>query len=568
MIGVDGNVFIQIGIVVIIAALAAFLLRLIKQPQILAYVLVGILITPVLHLVTDTSIIESMSIIGIAFLLFIVGLEMDLKALKNVAFVSSLGGFIQIVILFVLGYLAALLLGFLSLEASYFGLVLSFSSTMVVLKLLSDKRQLNTLHGRIVLGILLLEDVIAIFAISVLSSVNEFSLALLGLQLLKFLSLFIIAFLLSKYVFPSVFRFSAKHQELLLIMSLAVCFLFALGFFYLGFSIAIGAFVAGIALGNLSYNLEIIGKMKSLRDFFALIFFVSLGMGLSLSALQGLWIPLVVFILIILLLKPIIIMTICSLFKYTKKPAFLTAISLAQVGEFSLIIAAQGLAFGHISQEMFSLVVIIALISMSWTSYFIEHGNWFYRILRRPLRLFDVFTTQGSEYLPLEAKPTIVLCGYNRIGYSVLRDLRHLKKKVLVIDYNPEIISLLVNQGFHCIYGDVTDEEITSRMNLRTIELLISTVPEMNDNLFLIRKVRQFNKKAHIVVTASDIDGALKLYERGADYVILPHFLGGEHVSHLIGKVQTKKIKLPEEKKRHLDDLYRRKQIGHEHPKH
>ncbi len=568
MIGVEGDIFIQIGIVIIIAALAAFLLRLIKQPQILAYVLVGILITPVLHLVTNTSIIESMSIVGIAFLLFIVGLEMDLKALKNVAFVSSVGGLIQIIILFLLGYLTALLLGFLSLEASYIGLVLSFSSTMVVLKLLSDKRQLNTLHGRIVVGILLMEDIVAIFALSVLSSINEFSLVLLGIQLLKFLSLFIIAFLLSKYIFPSVFRFSAKHQELLLIMSLAVCFLFSLGYFYLGFSIAIGAFVAGVALGNLDYNLEIIGKVKSLRDFFALIFFVSLGMGLSLSALQGLWIPLVVLILIIILIKPIITMTICSLFKYTQKPAFLTALSLAQVSEFSLIIAAQGLLLGHISQDLFSLVVIVALVSMSLTSYFIEYGNWFYRIMRRPLRLFDIFTTEGLEYLPLEAKPTIILCGYNRIGYSVLRDLRELKKKVLVVDYNPEIISLLVNQGFHCIYGDVSDEEILARMNLRHIELLISTVPDMPDNLLLIRKIRQVNKKAHIIVTASDIDGALKLYEHGADYVTLPHFLGGEHVSNLISKVREKKIKLAEEKKRHINDLHLRKQIGHEHPKH
>lgn len=568
MIGVDGDIFIQIGLIFIIAALAAFMLRLLKQPQILAYVLVGVLLTPVLHIVTNTSIIESMSIVGIAFLLFIVGLEMDLKALKHVAFVSSVGGLIQIIILFVLGYLVALLLGFLSLEASYIGLVLSFSSTMVVLKLLSDRRQLNTLHGRIAVGILLMEDVVAIFALSVLSSINDFSLALLGIQLLKFLSLFIIAFLLSKYVFPSVFRFSAKHQELLLIMSLAVCFLFALGYFYLGFSIAIGAFVAGVALGNLDYNLEIIGKVKSLRDFFSLIFFVSLGMGLSLSALQRQWVPLVVLILIIILIKPFITMTLCSLFKYTQKPAFLTAVSLAQVSEFSLIIATQGLLFGHISQETFSLIVMVTLVSMSLTPYFVNYGQWFYRILRRPLRIFEVFTTEGLEYLPMDVKPTIVLCGYNRIGYSILRNLQHLKKKVLVVDYNPEIISLLVNQGYHCIYGDVSDEEIIARMNLRNLELLISTVPDMPDNLLLIRKVRQVNKKANIIVTASEIDGALKLYEHGADYVILPHFLGGEHVSHLIGKVREKKIKLGEERKRHIDDLYQRKQIGHEHPKH
>src|SRR3989338_5195646 len=297
MIDAAGDVFIQLGMVIILAAIAAFLLRLFKQPQILAYVVVGVLITPVFKVITNTSIIESMSIIGIAFLLFIVGLEMDLKALRNVAFVSSVGGLIQIILLFVLGYVVALLLGFLSLEASYIGLILAFSSTMVVIKLLSDKRELHTLHGRIVIGILLMEDIVAIFVLSVLSSINSFSVPVFGIAMLKFVSLFLIAFLLSKYVFPVSFRFAARHQELLLILSLAVCFLFSLSFQYLGFSIAIGAFVAGVALGNLDYNLDIISKVKSLRDFFALLFFVSLGMGLSLAVIKLAWLPLIVLFL-------------------------------------------------------------------------------------------------------------------------------------------------------------------------------------------------------------------------------------------------------------------------------
>src|SRR3989338_3431589 len=355
MIGVENaDIFLQLGIVVIVAAIAAFLLRVLKQPQILAYVVVGILLTPVLHIVTDTSIIQSMSIIGIAFLLFLVGLEMDLKSLQSVAFVSSLGGLAQIVILFIVGYLIALLLGFLSLEAAYIGLMVVFSSTMVVMKILSDKRELQTLHGRIIVGILLIEDIIAILALSLLSTSNGFALMLLLTALLKFASLFAIAFLTSKYIFPPLFRFAAMHQELLLITSVSICFLFALAFSYWGFSLAIGAFLAGIALGNLEYRLEIIGKVKSLRDFFALLFFVSLGMRLSLEAIQQQWIALLVVLGIIIILKPIVTMTICSLFKYTKKPSFLTANALSQVGEFSLIVAAQGLALGHISQNLFS----------------------------------------------------------------------------------------------------------------------------------------------------------------------------------------------------------------------
>jgi len=271
--GVDGNLFLEIGLIFIAAAIAAFILRILKQPQILAYVLVGILVTPVFKLVTDTGIIESMSVVGIAFLLFIVGLEMDIKSLRNVALASTLGGGIQTVLLFGLGYLVSLLLGFLSLEAAYVGLLLAFSSTMVVMKLLlSDRKELQTLHGKLILGILLMQDIVAIFALSIMTSISDFNLVLFGIALVKFLALFLVAFLASKYLFPRVFQFAAKNQELLLISSLAVCFAFSLAFFYLGFSVAIGAFIAGVALGNLRYNLEIIAKVKSLKDFFSLIF--------------------------------------------------------------------------------------------------------------------------------------------------------------------------------------------------------------------------------------------------------------------------------------------------------
>jgi len=559
--------FTELGIVIIIAAIAAFFLRLIKQPQILAYIIVGVLITPVFQWITDTTVIESMSAIGIAFLLFIVGMEIDIKSLKNVAFITSLGSTIQIIILFTLGYLVALMLGYLSIEAAYIGLMLCFSSTMIVMKLLSDNRELNTLHGRIVIGTLLVEDIVAILTLSVLSSINNFSIILLIFALIKFISMFLVAYFASKFIFPPIFRYAAENQELLLISSLAVCFIFSLTFYYLGFSIAIGAFIAGITLGNLDYNLEIIGKIKSLRDFFAVLFFVSLGMGLSLAVIKKMWFPFIIITLTIIVLKPLIVMTICSLFKYTKKPSFSTAISLAQTGEFALIVAAQGLVLGHITQDLFSLIVMITLFTITLTSYFIKYDYLLYKALEKPLKIFDVFTTEGLEYLPNQTKPSIILCGHNRIGYSILRDLKDVKKKVLVIDYNPEVISKMVKEGYHCIYGEVTDEEIIERMNPSTISILISTVPDINDSTFLIRKIRAVNKKAKIFVTASDIEDAILLYNYGADYVILPHFLGGEHVANLITNVRNNKVKLEEEKKHHLDHLTERINMGHEHPK-
>lgn len=567
MASINGDIFLQLGIIVIIAAAAAYILKLLKQPQILAYVLAGILITPVFKLVTDTSMIESMSLIGVAFLLFIVGMEIDLKKLQSVALVSTLGGGILILLMFVLGYLLALLLGFLNIEAAYIGLMLAFSSTMVVMKILSDRRELNTLHGRIIVGILLLEDIVAIFALSILTSLTDFTISLFGIALLKFLMLFATAFLCSKYLFPRIFRFAAQKQELLLITSVAVCFLFSLAFFYFGFSIVIGAFLAGLTLGNLEYNLDIIGKIKPLRDFFSLLFFVSLGMGLSLSVFKKLWLPLIVLTIVILLLKPLIIMTVCSLFKYTKKPAFLTASSLAQTGEFSLIIAVQGLTLGHISEDFFSLVVLTMVITITFSTYYMKYNQWLYKTLKPFMSIFDAFTNEKMEYIPSDVKPKIILCGHNRIGYSIVNKLKTVKKEILIIDYNPEIISHMVKEGYHCIYGEVTDEEIVERMNLKEITMLISTVPEMQDNLFLLKKVRAVNRRAKTFLTASTIEEALKLYENGADYVILPHFLGGEHASNLIEDIRMKHTDLKNERKTHIWALKKRKEIGQEHPK-
>ena len=567
MVTITGGLFLDLGLVIIIAAAAAYILRLLKQPQILAYVLVGILVTPTLGVEINQDIINSMSIIGIAFLLFIVGLEMDIKSLRSVSLVSTLGGTIQIIILIVLGYVVSLFLGLLSMEAAYVGLFIAFSSTMVVMKLLSDKKELNTLHGRIVIGILLMEDIVAIFALSVLSSINGFSTLLFIIALIKFFSLFGLAYIASKFIFPTIFKFAAKYHELLLISSLAVCFMFSLVFQYLGFSIAIGAFVAGIALGNLDYSLEIISKVKGLKDFFALIFFVSLGMGISIDVLEGLWLPLLVILAVVLFLKPLVTMFICLMFKYTKKPSFMTASSLAQTGEFSLIIAAQGLFLGHISKDLFSIIVVVTLLSIIVTSYYIQYNQRFYKIFVKPMKFFDFFTTEGLEYLPTEIEPKYVLCGHNRIGYSILKSLHKVKKRVLVVDYNPEIISKMVDEGYHCIYGEVTDDEIIERMNLKKIKLLISTVPSLQDNLVLIRKIREDNKKAKIFVTANDIEESLKLYEKGASYVILPHFLGGEHVAGMISNIHLKKIDLTEERKKHIEHLEERKKIGHDHPK-
>jgi len=306
------DIFFDIGFIIIIATAFAFIAKLFRQPLIPAYILTGLVIGPFLGLITNTDVIITMSEIGIAFLLFIVGLEIDLRKLGDVGVVSTIGGLTQIMLVFTVSFIISIFIGFIQIEAVYLALIIAFSSTMIVVKLLSDKRQLDTLHGRIILGILLMQDIAAIFALSVLTTLSEFSLLALLLSIIKGIVVFLIALFAGKSLFPVIFTFAAKSQELLFIAAISISFLFSILFSYIGFSIAIGAFVAGVTLANLPYNLEIIGRISSLRDFFSVLFFVSLGMELMLSTFESILKPLMIFLAITILIKPLVVMFICS----------------------------------------------------------------------------------------------------------------------------------------------------------------------------------------------------------------------------------------------------------------
>ena len=563
------NIFFDIGLIIIVVTFFAYLTQLLKQPLIPAYILAGLVLGPFLGLITESSIITTLSEIGIAFLLFIVGLEIDIKKLRDVGLVSSLGSTIKSLILFGIGFLAAMALGFITREAVYIGIIIAFSSTMIVVKLLADKRELDTLHGRIILGMLLMEDIIAILALSVLTTLNDFSIAVVAVSLIKAAAILIIAVLSSKFIFPHMFKFAAKSMELLFLLALTVVFLFSMLSTLLEFSIVIGAFIAGVSLANLPYNIEIASKIKPLRDFFATIFFVSLGLGLAIGSIKLIIKPLILFLLLILFLKPVITMFICSFFGYKRRTSFLTSISLAQISEFSLIIAAQGMALGHLSGEVLTFTVLLAIITIACTSYFIKYEDIAYSKLGTFFKGFDRFTEEekGLEYKG-KKKGHIVLCGYNRVGYSIVKMLKKLKKDILVVDFNPEVIKNLIAQKIPCIYGDVGDIEILERLNLKEARAVISTVPTKRDSLLLIEKTKEASKKTVIYTTASQLDEALELYDAGADYVILPHFLGGEHVSILIEKFTNNVDRIIRHKLNHIKELKERKELGHEHPEH
>ncbi len=545
--------FLGLALIIILGAFLSYIARLLKQPIIPAYVLAGLLIGPagasiignlgvpkiaefLSNLtITNLNTIATLSEIGVALMLFIVGLELDLKKLKSVTSISTIGAPIQIIALFLLGCILAIGFGFRNISIIYIGLFISFSSTVIVIKILSDKKELDTLHGRIIIGILLMEDFFAIISITLLSALGS-SIMLILFALLKAILIIGIAFMLAKYLFPSIFEFAAKSRELLFILSIAVCFLFGAIFIYIGFSMVIGTFVAGLVLGNLEYNIEIASRIKSLRDFFSMIFFVSLGLNLNIITFGNLWVFFSVLFVFIILIKPIIIIMICSLFGYKKHVSFLTATSLAQTSEFSLIIAAQGLYLGHIDNKLFALATLLTMATMTTTSYSLKFEGKIYNTIKNLLGFFERSSPIKSdfEHIDINCKHDIVLCGCNRIGFSILKSATEMKKRTIVVDYNPEVIKELSSRRIHCIYGDVGDVEILDRLDLKNAKILVSTVTSLDGNLLLLKKSKAANPGIVAIMASSQIDGALKLYEQGADYVIIPLLLSGERAAEML----------------------------------
>jgi len=525
----------ELSIILIVATAGALLARWLKQPLIPAYIISGIILGPILHLITDVELISVYAEIGIAFLLFIVGLELDVARIKSIGLVASLGGLIQVVLTFIIAFAVTSYLGLDALQASYMGLVIAFSSTFVVIKLLGDKREIDTLHGRIVIGILLIQDIIAVLALSVIETIDVLSWTVVIAALLKGASLFLASAVISRYIAPRLFNFAAKSNELLFLCSLATMFAFAMFAELIGYSIAIGGFLAGLTLANLPYHGEIIGRVKPLRDFFATLFFVSLGLQFIPFDVSRVWLPLVLVVGLVIVVKPFILLLIGNGFGYSSRTSFIAAVSMAQVSEFSLIMLQMGVDFGHVAQELFSFVVLTTIITIAVSSYFIKYDRWiFARIgwLIRPLEGL------GGGYREPHHVPhrsfDALLVGCDRAGSSVLKELKRQGRKVLVVDFNPEVVRRLVEKHISCVFGDVSDPEFLSDLDLKPLRIIVSTSHEFGVNKEIVRYIKKRKKECMVLVTANTAEEALQLYKRGADYVVLPQMLGGDHVAMML----------------------------------
>lgn len=530
------EIFLQLSVVLVIAAAISYAMKLLKQPLIVGYILTGILVGPgVFGLVSENRAFDAFSQIGVALLLFIIGLELSITVIKRLGKVVFLTAAAILMTVGTIGYLICLAFQLAHLEAVLIGLALFFSSTIIIAKFLSDKKEITRLNGQIAIGVILLDDMIATFALLfVAASKND---ALDGFDIIFLVikgAIFIVSLIFLSYrVLPRITKSIAKSQELLFLFALSWGFGVASIVNLIGFSIEVGALFAGVALAQLPYVHEIGARLKPLRDFFVILFFISLGEHLQLTSLGSVIAPAIVLSLVVMLLKPIVVMLTLGLFGYTRRTSFKTGINLSQVSEFSIILIVLASSSGLISEKIVAIITLVALITITISAYLMQYDNEIYKRIQKHLEFFEKSNAQDTNRVQKSNYP-LVLVGYSNGGHQYLRTFRSLRKKFVVIDYDPEVIDDLQRANINYLYGDVTDPELLAEINIDAVRLVVNTIGDHEVNRAMAQYIRRRNDKAVIVCYSSNYTEASELYAIGVSYVMLPHFIGSERLSSFI----------------------------------
>jgi Kef-type K+ transport system membrane component KefB len=547
------DLFTQISLVVVLGAVVASIMRLLKQPLIIGHIITGILAGPTLfNFIHDEKGFEFLSTLGVALLLFIVGLELSTKIISRLGKVVFATTITQIGLVTVAGAVAARILHFGRLESVIIGLCLAMSSTIIIVTLLHDKRETTRLYAQIAIGVLLLQDIVATLGKIVLSAKAEGgSVLTLGLLVGRGILVIVLLYLLSKYVLPKLVRVMLSSKELLFVFSLGWALGIATLFAKIGFSVEVGALFAGVSMAGLSTSREMSSRLRPLRDFFIIIFLVNLGHTLVPGQIKGMVVPALVFSIIVFIVKPLIVLITLGIMGYTKRASFKTAITLSQISEFSLVFVVACVHGNFARPEVQAVIGLTALITFAGSAYLIKYDDELFTVLEKHLRLFERKVTKLEQKGSMQHYP-VVLFGYRKGGAEFIRTFRAMKRKFVVVDYDPDAVELIERQHVNFLYGDATDVELIEELNLDTSKLVVSTISDFGTNEFLASWLKANNPTAVFVASAETAYQAAHLYSEGAAYVMMPHFIGSEKISTFIKRTGFKKSEFTKFREKHL----------------
>lgn len=525
------DLFVKIGAILGLALTGAALAQLFRQPLIVAFIAVGILLGPSAFGVVElSSEIELFARLGIAILLFVVGLKLDLHVIRTVGPVALVTGLGQVIFTSVVGYLIALLLGMSRVPALYVAVALTFSSTIIIVKLLSDKREVDSLHGRIAIGFLIVQDIVVVLVMIGLTAFGESGGDVHpGREALEILfkgaAMLLAVAGLMRYVLPRLLHRLAQSSELLMLFAIAWAVLGAVAGDAIGFSKEVGAFLAGVSIASTPYREQVAARLVTLRDFLLLFFFIELGAALDTGVMGAQLGTAAVFSLFVLIGNPLIVLVIMGYMGYRKRTGFLAGLTVAQISEFSLILAALGLSLGHLERETVGLITLVGLVTISASTYMILNSHVLYKRLAPWLSVFE----RRMPYRELggladdSTRVDIVLIGLGRYGAALAANLRERRCRLLAVDFDPGVVQWLISEGYDVRYGDAEDPEFLATLPLASVRWVVSTVRYRDVNRLLLQALRQQGYTGKIAVATSSNRDAALFEQEGVDMVLVPY---------------------------------------------
>ncbi len=544
-------IFYEVAALLVLASAVGFIGLLLRQPLIVSFIAVGILAGPsVLDIARSDEHIDLLAELGIAVLLFLVGLKLDLNLVRTLGPVALVTGLGQVLFTTLFGFLIGIGLGLDATTSLYVAIALTFSSTIIVVKLLADKREIDSLHGRIALGFLIVQDIVVVLAMIVLSALGVGAGEDAGLTdvLLVFaygaLMLAAVVLFIRYLADPLVERLSRAPE---LLMSFAIgwaALLAALGH-YFGFGKELGGLLAGVSLASTPFREAIAARLAPLRDFLLLFFFIALGAALDLSVLTASVGPALVLSLFVLIGNPLIVMVLMGAMGYRKRTGFLAGLTVAQISEFSLIFMGMAVAVGHVDAESLGLVTLVGLITIAASTYMITYSHPIYAALEPWLGIFErrVPAREDDGAHDVARPHDVVVFGLGRYGLAIAKELRRHDHQVLGVDFNPLAVKHARRQGLDVVYGDATDPEFLAHLPLAGVRWAVSAVPDHDTGIThddarrsLIQTLKEQRFDGRIAVADHAQTAADSLEAAGADLVLLPFRDAAAHAAELILK--------------------------------
>jgi Kef-type K+ transport system membrane component KefB len=538
------SAFAEFASLLLICAVAGAVFVRLRQPVLIAYIVVGIAVGPAgLGLVTAHDQIDLLAQVGVAVLLFAVGLKLDLHHIRHIGPVALATGLGQLTFTIVIGFALVLALGKGWLEALYVAVALTFSSTIIIVKLLSDKRELDSLHGRIAVGFLIVQDlavVIAMMAMSALRGSGEagadtgWGAVLLSLSW-RLAAAAVALFVLMRWVLPAVVAAMARSQELLLVFAIAWGVALAALGEWAGFSKEAGAFLAGFSLASTPYREAMNARLTGIRDFLLLFFFIDLGARLDFSTLGAEMVPAVVLSLFVLIGNPLIVMAIMGFMGYRRRTGFLAGLTVAQISEFSIVFVAMGITLGHVGVQALGLTTLVGLVTITVSTYMILYAQPLYERLAPWLRVFErdrPFRELAAETQSTGMRSTqVIVFGLGRYGSRLFEQLRADGVAVIGVDFDPEAVRALQGRGLPVLFGDGEDPDFLESLPLRQARWVITTFPQWESNRALQHALQAVHYRGQVVGAVRDAAHGRALSDAGVAHILNPFDDAADHAA-------------------------------------